>query len=245
MSGIAGIIHFDGKPVEPGLIEKMTGAMAHRGPDDINHWVKGSVALGHCALRVTESAGDPQQPFTIDGNVWIAADARIDARADLIRTLRSRDCAVTTDAADVELIAHAYNLFGRAFLRHIIGDFAIALWDHRKARLFCARDHFGVRPFFYVQHNGVFLFASCIDALLTHPIVPRSLDEEFIGDFLLFGNCQDAERSVYRHIRRLPPATCFELSEGACRIRRYWSLREKREIRFARDLDYIEQFQQL
>ena len=86
MSGIAGIIHFDGKPIEPGLIEKMTGAMAHRGPDGIHHWVKGSVALGQCMLRTTPESLEEHQPLTNeDESLVLVMDGRVDNWEELRR----------------------------------------------------------------------------------------------------------------------------------------------------------------
>ena len=245
MSGIAGIIHFDGKPFEPGLIEKMTSAMAHRGPDGINHWVKGSVALGQCMLRVSDELEDENQPCTLDGQIWITADARIDSRDELIGTLRASGHHVRRDAADVELILHAYGVFGEAFLERVIGDFAFALWDSRSAKLICARDHFGVRPFFYAKTDHVFLFASDIDALLKYPTISADLDEEAIGDFLLFCNYQNPELSIYRNIRRLPAAHCIRLTPDRFCLQQYWTLPLHNEIRYRKDSEYIDQFQEV
>jgi asparagine synthase (glutamine-hydrolysing) len=103
MSGIAGIIHFDGKPVEPGLIEKMTSAMAHRGPDGINHWVKGSVALGQCMQRTTPESLEEHQPLTNeDGSLVLVMDGRVDNWEELRRELLGRG-AVLRDRSDAEL----------------------------------------------------------------------------------------------------------------------------------------------
>ncbi len=93
MSGIAGIIHFDGKPVEPGLIEKMTRAMAHRGPDGINHWVKGSVALGQCMLRTTPESLEEHQPLTNeDESLVLVMDGRVDNWEELRKELLGARC---------------------------------------------------------------------------------------------------------------------------------------------------------
>ena len=125
----------------------------------------------------------------------------------IIAKLRSAGFEVRQDAPDVELILHAYSAFGKSFLDHLIGDFAFALWDGRGKKLICARDHFGVRPFFYVITDKVFLFASDLGALLHHPSVSRELDVAAIGDFLLFGSRQDPEASTYHDIRRLKAAS--------------------------------------
>ncbi len=104
MSGIAGIIHFDGKPVEPGLIEKMTSAMAHRGPDGINHWVKGSVALGQCMLRTTPESLEEHQPLTNeDESLVLVMDGRVDNWEELRQGVAGAR-RVLRNRADAELV---------------------------------------------------------------------------------------------------------------------------------------------
>ncbi len=245
MSGIAGIIHFDGKPVEPGLIERMTSAMAHRGPDSTHHWVKGSIALGHCALHVSDPSDEVNQPFTLDGDTWITADARIDGRSELIRRIRNAGCGGRPDAPDSELILRAYRAFGETFLDYLIGDFSFALWNSPQRTLVCARDHFGVRPFFYAKVDRLFIFASDIAALLEHPAISTSLDEEAVGDFLLFGHFQHPGLSIYQNIRRLPPSTCLKLHNDRLHMLQYWSLPISEPVRYKKDLDYGERFQEL
>ena len=136
MSGIAGIIHFDGKPVEPGLIEKMTSAMAHRGPDGINHWVKGSVALGQCMLRTTPESLEEHQPLTNeDESLVLVMDGRVDNWEELRRELLGRGAVLRT-RSDAELVLRAYEIWGRDCLAHIDGDFALVIWDAHKQQAF-------------------------------------------------------------------------------------------------------------
>ncbi len=242
MSCIAGIINLDGAPVERELLERMTATMKGHAPDGIDVWCSSNVGFGHARLRISPEQENERQPCTLDGNVWITADARIDGRAELIGQLRSAGGPVRNDASDVDLILHAYRVFGESFLDRLIGDFAFALWDERSKKLICARDHFGVRPFFYVRTHKVFLFASDIDALLEHPEVSRQLDEGFIADFLLFSFCMEAEPTIYHAIRRLPAASQFILDPERCRIRRYWQPPLHNEVRYKNDAEYIDQF---
>ena len=91
-------------------------------------------------------------------------------------------------------------------MQHLRGDFAFAIWDARKKLLFCARDHFGVKPFYYSDLGELFLFSNTLDCLRLHPEVSDELNDAAIGDFLLFGlNC-DAATTTFRDIRRLPAA---------------------------------------
>ena len=141
MSGIAGIIHFDDAPVEPGLIEKMTAAMGHRGPDGIRHWVKGSVALGQCMLCTTPESLEETQPLTSeDESLVLVMDGRVDNWEELRQALLDRDARLR-DRSDAELILRSYETWGEDCLRHIDGDFALIIWNAcENARGVCARD---------------------------------------------------------------------------------------------------------
>jgi asparagine synthase (glutamine-hydrolysing) len=242
VSCIVGVINLDGAPVDRDLLQRMTGAMNLRGPDASEVWCVGNVGLGHAMLRISPESEHERQPCTLDNQVWITADARIDGRVDLLRQLRSVGQQVRSDAPDVELILHAYSAFGASFLDHLIGDFAFALWDGRHRKLVCARDHFGVRPFFYVKTENVFLFSSDILALFKHPAVSNRLDEDAVGDFLLFGNYLDSKISIYMDIRRLPAASYICLNERNFEARTYWKLNSPDEIRKMCTAEYVEQF---
>lgn len=245
MSCIAGIINLDGAPVDRELLERMTGAMNKRAPDACEVWCSGKVGVGHAMLRISPEQDNERQPCTLDGQVWITADARVDGQADLIRRLRSAGRQVRIGAPDVELILHAYGAFGESFLDYLIGDFAFALWDERNKKLVCARDHFGVRPFFFVKTDKLLLFASTVEALLSYPLVARQLDEEAIADFLLFGTYLEAEKSVYQNIHRLPAANRLDLAQSELNIRRYWELPRHQPIRYRDEAEYLEGFQEL
>src|SRR5438874_13616747 len=112
MSGIVGIINLDGAPVDRLLLEQMTEYMAFRGPDAQQIWIDGHVGFGHALLRTTHESLHEQQPCSLDGEVWIAADARIDDRATLTNKLASHGHQARLDRPDVELILHAYDVWG-------------------------------------------------------------------------------------------------------------------------------------
>ena len=245
MSAIFGIVDLDRGPVDVTALERMGAAMTNRAPDGTNVWCSGHVGLGHAMLRIPGESQDARQPCTLDGQAWITADARIDGRAELVRSLRAAGNDARNDAGDAELILRTYETFGESFLDRIIGDFAFALWDGRRETLICARDHFGVRPFFYARTDRLFLFASDIDAILTHPAVTSRLDDEAIGDFMLFSVLQGRESTAYLDVRRLPGANCLCLVSGALRMRKYWAFPIRTETQFRRDSDLIEEFRDI
>ena len=245
MSCIVGIVCLDGVPVDTALLERMTLAMKGRAPDASHVWSTGGVCFGHAMLLIPPASRDRHQPCTLDNQVWITADARIDGRAELIRSLRSAGQSVLTQAPDVELILHAYAAFGEKFLDHLIGDFAFALWDARLQKLICARDHFGVRPFYFARTDAMLVFASDIDALRMSPAVSGTLDDTAVGDFLLFGVYLDPSLTIYRDIKCLPPANSIHFGREGLRIQRYWNIPSNTEVRYKNKSDYVDRFQEL
>ena len=244
MSGIAGIIHFDGKPVEPGLIEKMTGAMAHRGPDGINHWVKGSVALGQCMLRTTPESLEEHQPLTNeDESLVLVMDGRVDNWEELRRELLGRGAALWT-RADAELVLRAYEVWGEESPRRILGDFAYVLWDRAKRELFCVRDIVGVRPLYYYWDGSLFLFGSELRALLEQPAVRREPNEGMIAEYLS-ATIHDRDETLYRNIFRLPASHSLRVHRDLVKKQRYWDVDPTQQIRYSTDSQYAEHFESL
>jgi asparagine synthase (glutamine-hydrolysing) len=245
MSGIVGILNLDGSPADQELLDSMTAFLAFRGPDAQATWVGGPVGFGHALLRTTIESEQEKQPHTLDGQVWVVADARIDDRANLIRKLVAHADKNLDNAPDVELILRAYHSWGEACVEHLLGDFAFAIWDRRRHRLFCARDHFGIRPFCYAVGRNCLVFSNTLNCVRLHPTVSRKLHDLAIADFLLFECNQDVSTSAFRDIRRLPPAHTLTCSHGRLQLRRYWSLPPNGEIRHRRQQDYPDHFNEL
>ncbi len=245
MSGIVGIINLEGAPVGRQLLRRMTACLAYRGPDAQETWVAGPVGFGHAMLRTTSQSASERQPATLDGEVWITADARVDARADLLPRLRSEGRLCHNSATDPELILHAYHVWGEECVQHLLGDFAFAIWDGRERRLFCARDHFGVKPFYYARVGNCLVFSNTLSCLRLHPRVSDQLNDLAIADFLLFDFNQDPATTTFADVRRLPPAHSLTWSLGTLRIRRYWTLPVDEPLRYKRASDYVEHFREL
>ena len=185
MSAIAGIVHFDGAPVAPGLIEKMTSAMAQRGPDGIDHRVQGSVALGQCMLRTTPESLEEHQPLgNEDGRLVLVMDGRVDNFEELRRELLARG-ALLRDRSDAELVLRAYEAWGEDCPDRIIGEFVFFIWDARRQCLFGARDAAGTRHFYYHAGKGWFAFASEIKGLLALGRIEPRLNESRLLDYLV------------------------------------------------------------
>ena len=244
MSGIVGIYERSGAPVDRGLLQALAHFLSFRGPDARDTWSQGAIGLGHTMLRTTRESQIEQQPASLDGKLWITADARIDCRKELEKKLAQQGQGSAGRAVtDSGLILRAYAAWGAECVQHLRGDFAFAIWDARKKLLFCARDHFGVKPFYYSELGELFLFSNTLDCLRQHPGVSDDLNDAAIGDFLLFGlNC-DAATTTFRDIRRLPAAHAMTVSSDGLRIQRYWSAPTAGHIRYQRAEDYVEHFQ--
>jgi asparagine synthase (glutamine-hydrolysing) len=244
MSGIVGIINFDGRPIDRQLLRRMTEFMDYRGPDGRQIWIDGSVGFGHTMLRTTFESEFEQQPCSLDGQVWITGDVRIDGRKALISELERNGCEPLRSPTDPELILHAYRVWGEDCIHHLLGDFAFALWDWARRRLFCARDQFGVKPFYYAQAHRSLIFSNTLNCVRMHPAVSDDLDDSAIADFLLFGSNQELSTTTFADIQRLPPAHVLTWSVGATRLSRYWTLPTDGEIRYRRASDYVEHFKE-
>jgi asparagine synthase (glutamine-hydrolysing) len=246
MSGIVGMLHLDGSPVDGGLLGRMTEYLAFRGPDGQRVRLMKDVGFGCALLRLTDESAQEEQPFTLDGRTWIVADARVDARQDLIAELRARGQeALPSNAPDVELILRAYDVWGEACVTHLLGDFVFAVWDEPRRQLFCARDHLGVKPFFYAQLGHAVFISNTLDCIRLHPAVSRELNDDAIADFLLFGANEGIDTTSFRDIHRLPSAHCITWSKQTSSTRRYWTLPVEEPIHFTRAEDYSDRFQEL
>jgi asparagine synthase (glutamine-hydrolysing) len=244
MSGFIGIFNADGAPVDCGLLNRLTGSLTFRGPDARAVWCQGSVGFGHTLFRTTREAQYERQPFTLDQQVWIVADARVDAREDLVRELACGYDLALNQTPDVELILRAYLKWGEACLDHMIGDFSFAIWDSRSRRLFCARDHFGVKLFYYAWIGASFIFSNTIAALRLHPQITNRLNERALGDFLLFDLNWTLDTTFFADIQKLPAAHQLTVIDTGLKRRKYWQLVEQETVRFRNEADYIEGFRE-
>jgi asparagine synthase (glutamine-hydrolysing) len=245
VSGIVGIINLDGAPVDRQLLHQMTEFMGYRGPDAQDVWTAGPVGLGHTLLRTTWESAPEQQPSSLDGQVWITADARVDGRAELVTKLRSRGQDASETLPDAELLLHAYHAWGEDCVHHLLGDFAFAIWDGRRGRLFCARDHFGVKPFYYARVGDCLVFSNTLNCVRLLPAVSAELNDLAVADFLLFGGNQDPATTAFADIQRLPAAHTLTCSGGTVRVGRYWTLPVDGDIRYRRLGEYVDHFKEL
>lgn len=243
MSGITGIYHLNQLPVKIEDLRQTVDAMSHRGPDGINAWCKRAVGLGHCMLRTTPESMHEKLPL-VKGSLAITADARIDNRDELADELELFDRPLEK-ISDSEFILSAYEKWGGNCPEHLLGDFAFAIWDEEKQQLFCARDHFGVKPFFYhYRSNQSFSLASEIKGLLCLSWIPCRLNETRVADYLSL-MLEDQEITTFQEIVRLPPATKMWVDTDSIRSETYWSLDPTYELNLDSDEAYASAFREI
>jgi asparagine synthase (glutamine-hydrolysing) len=248
MCGIVGIVSTGGAPIQAAVVQRMNDRQAHRGPDGEGYtfaWTEEGgrsaeafmrhtnmwdgradvrVALGHRRLAILDLSDRGIQPMCA-GNCWIVFNGEIYNHRELRDELAAHGETFTT-RTDTEVLLKAYLRWGEDCLARLQGMFAFAIWDSNRGRLFAARDRLGIKPFYYATPNGHFIFASEIKALLAFPGFAAEADDEAVLDYLIHGNCDYGERTLFRGVRALPAAhtLTIDLASGQTTVRRYWEL---------------------
>jgi asparagine synthase (glutamine-hydrolysing) len=225
MCGIAGqlALHPD-RLVDVIDVRKMTEALTHRGPDDEGYHVDaaGRVALGMRRLSIIDLASGQQPIAGEDGSVVCVFNGEIYNFRELRARLQAQG-HVFRSSGDTEVIVHLYEEEGPDCVRRLRGMFAIALWDARAGRLLLARDRFGKKPLYYAELEGRLCFASELGGLTTLAAFDRRLDPIALDLYLTHGYVP-SPRSIYRTVRKLPPAHTLIAERGRVRIERYWRI---------------------
>lgn len=244
MSAIAGIIHFDGEPVDASAQESMSARLAHRGPDGRGAWSGQGVVLIHHMLRTTPQAMEETQPaVSADAVRVLVMDGRVDNIAALRSALPDRGARLR-DGSDAELVLHAYESWGADCVARIEGDFALAVWDRAARELFCARDRMGHRPFVYCHLGRRFAFASELQALLALPWVSRAIDEGTLAEHVA-ADWHSRERTLWRDISRLPAANRMRVSASDARRDVYWRPGIGSDLPYREEGEFVEHYRAL
>ena len=218
-------------PVDRATIENMCAALEHRGPDSRGLFVEKDVGLGIQRLRVVDLVTGDQPIFSEDGSVVVVLNGEIYNFQELRTRLRSQGHRFAT-GGDTEVIVHLYEEHGLDCVRYLHGMFAFALWDKRKRRLLLARDRIGKKPLFYTVRDGGMSFASELRSLIADPDTERQVDPQAIDQFLAYGYVP-SPLSIFRGVRKLPPAHTLVFENGTARLDRYWRLDYSRKLTLA------------
>ena len=246
MSGFVLVLEKSGEPCNRAVLEQMTRALEYRGPDGTGMQLCGSAGLGATLFRTLDESADAAQPLTLDGSVWIVGDVRLDDRAELVDRLRGAGCMADLSEPDLQLLLKTYTVWGDGCVERILGDFSFVLWDQERQRVFAARDHFGIRPLFYVDNDRILALSNTLECLRRHPAVDGGWDDLYLADALLFGWGQDPAASAFRQIRRLEAAHRLAWSDERLSREPYWELPCYTEpLRFRKPVEYVERFRDL
>jgi asparagine synthase (glutamine-hydrolysing) len=226
MCGISGLMNWGDREV----LSRMTHIQAHRGPDDSGLWERRFpdglyVGLGSRRLAILDlSAGGHMPMCNEDRTVWITYNGEIYNFAELRRELQAKGHRFASDT-DTEVVIHLYEEEGAECVHRLNGIFAFAICDLRSGspELFLARDHFGVKPFYYIQRGRSVAFASEVKALLQIPEVEAELDLESLHQYLTFLWVPDP-KTMFRGIQKLPAGHCATFRDGELNIKQYWDL---------------------
>ena len=219
MCGIVGFVGARDNAQE--ILQAMMDRIAHRGPDGQGQFLEGPVALGQRRLSIIDLEGGRQPMYNEDGNLVVVFNGEIYNFQALREELTAAGHTFAT-RSDTEVLLHGYEQWGREMLGRLRGMFTFAIWDRREKTLFCARDHFGIKPLYYYRNeDGELLFGSEIKSFLDHPGFRKELNEDQLSLYLSY-QYSPGEDTFFRGVKKLLPAHWMEWKDGRLTVQRYW-----------------------
>lgn len=248
MCGIAGIIYLNGNPVSPVILQKMTDAIAHRGPDGEGHWIEGNVGIGHRRLSIIDLSPAGHQPMiSSDHRFVLSYNGEIYNYRELRTELEAAGFWFRSKT-DSEVVLHALAHWGKDALLRFNGMFALALWDRKGKSLLLARDRYGIKPVYYAQQGNAFSFGSEQKAIIAQPSFERKLDKKALLEYFTFQNIF-TDRTLLQDIQLLPAghyATLdLTLIKPAIQCTQYWDYRFREPDHPADKEEYLEELDRL
>lgn len=223
MCGITGFVNEASTESKRRVLKAMTDIIAHRGPDSEGQYVDGHAALGFRRLSIIDLKGGDQPILNEDGTMAITFNGEIYNYQPLRKELVARGHVFTTNA-DTEVLLHGYEEWGVGLLGKIRGMFAFVIWDKTKQELFGARDHFGIKPFYYANMNGTFMYASEIKSMLQHPDFVKELNTRALKPYMTF-QYPATDETFFKGVFKLNEGNYFTYRGGKMDIHEYWDPR--------------------
>ena len=219
MCGIVGFVGARDNAQE--ILQAMMDRIAHRGPDGQGQFLEGPVALGQRRLSIIDLEGGRQPMYNEDESLVVVFNGEIYNFQALREELTAAGHTFAT-RSDTEVLLHGYEQWGREMLSRLRGMFTFAIWDRREKTLFCARDHFGIKPLYYYRSEaGELLFGSEIKSFLDHPGFRKELNEDQLSLYLSY-QYSPGEDTFFRGVKKLLPAHWMEWKDGRLTVQRYW-----------------------
>jgi asparagine synthase (glutamine-hydrolysing) len=223
MCGIYGLVVLrNGADCDPTLLDAMSSVTRHRGPDDEGRYIDQGLLLGMRRLSIIDLSAGHQPIANADNTIWTICNGEIYNFREIRRELQRHGVRFRT-GSDCEVLIHLYERHGGDFVGRLLGMFAFAIWDARSRRLVLGRDRLGIKPLYYMEHEGRLAFASEIKTLLQIPGVAREIDLGELQSYLSLGYTGSAH-SLFKGIRKLPPASLLICENGDYHIQTYWQV---------------------
>ena len=239
MSGIAGLMRFDGRTVSERELRRAANALGQYGPDRSDVVTSGGIGLAHVLMRMTPEDRFDRQPWRGASGALIAADVRLDNRTEMLAQvgITQNDAAEWSDS---RVLLTTWEKLGDDIWPLLRGPFAAAIWDPRRRAMTLARDHLGLNVMMWHRSEKIFAFATMPNGLFAFDSVPRELSEEKFADFLVLNHAEHAT-TIYRNVFRVPPAHILHVTaDGSTKQRRYWSPADIKPVRLRSDAVYAE-----
>lgn len=221
MCGIAGYVDINKKPTKK-ILKEMTDRIAHRGPDGEGHYLDDTAALGHRRLAIIDLNTGGQPIFNETKDIAVVFNGEIYNYVELREELKQKGHKFIT-STDTEVLVHGYEEYGHDLVKKLRGMFSFAIWNKKEKELFSARDGWGIKPYYYYENNGVFLFASEIKAFLDHPDFKKEFNDEILSSYLCF-NSVPTEETFFKGVKRLEPGHTLIYKDGKITINRFFKL---------------------
>ncbi len=223
MCGIAGILYRDTRTSDDKGIKKMLAAISHRGPDDHGIYINGPIALGHQRLSILDLSPLGHQPMLNQSKtICLTYNGEIFNYIELARELKVLGYTFQSQS-DTEVLIAAYEAWGEQCLNKLNGMFAFALWNSQKRELFCARDRFGIKPFYYHITNDSFMFASEIKGLLAN-IKKRAVNNQVLSQYITTSRLDNTDQTFFQDIFQLLPGHYIKVSQSYFTVKQWWQL---------------------
>jgi len=234
MCGICGVVKFErDNSIDRAVLGRMCDVITYRGPDDQGIYVGPGIGLGMRRLSIIDLSTGRQPVHNEDQSVWVVFNGEIYNFKELRKDLEKKGHRFYT-STDTEVIVHLYEEYGEGCVRYLRGMFAFALWDEMRQKLVLARDRLGIKPLYYYLSPRVFLFGSEIKSILQYPEIEREINLQALNSFLTHLYIPDPE-TIFKGIKKLPPAHILVVKNGAASIKRYWDLDFEPDLRKSED----------
>ena len=241
MCGICGYYNLNGEPASQAVLRRMTNAIAHRGPDGEGNYTDRMAALGHRRLSILDLSDNGKQPMLSQGGSYVIVYNGELYNFKEIKNKLAAKGYVFQSQCDTEVVLNSYIEWGEHCLELFHGMFAFVIYDKVRREFFCARDRYGIKPFYYAVVNHTFLFGSEQKAVYEHPLFYHKLDLEAVAEYFTFQNIL-TDKTFEKDIKILEPGCFFHIGMDSPQIiiKRYWDFNFREDAEYSTEEEYAQ-----